>query len=72
MSERVHDQPTPAPEVAETPPPSDVEEHWRGYPGEPEASSYGVPARSSYGLLFALMLFGAMLVALAFMTMRDW
>ncbi|MBX3202130.1 MAG: hypothetical protein KF894_28635 [Labilithrix sp.] len=72
MSERVHDQRTPAPDVAETRPPEVAGEHWRGYPGEPEASSYGVPARSSYGLLFALMLFGAMLVALAFMTMHDW
>ncbi|MBX3216805.1 MAG: hypothetical protein KF850_32525 [Labilithrix sp.] len=72
MSERVHDQQAPPPEVAVTPPPGDAGEHWRGYPGEPEASSYGVPARSSYGLLFALLLFGAMLVALAFMTMHDW
>ena len=44
------------------------DEHWRGYPGEPEARSYPVPASARYGLLFALVVLMAMIGAVIFMT----
>lgn len=53
------------------PPAAGEDEHWRGYPGEPEASSYGVPVGARYGLRFFIVVILAMLVAAVFMSTRG-